>query len=207
MVGGVNPHITSQILLEATTATMSLSFIFLFLLIALFCGRGTSLPIWQSCQILFLTSGSNQYLSSIVSLSFMTSIHILSFSNLTSSPSDTFLDELGTLFWKQHSTCPSGWCLIQIQTVIHHDIVFNCNLALSMIFATLLQYSAFSINSLLSHFSISSFPYPSTVYSLKSMHLLVSQDFIIFFIHPYLFQRNFPISQSGLVQRLELKLL
>lgn len=133
MVGGVNPHITSQILLEATTATMSLSFIFLFLLIALFCGRGTSLPIWQSCQILFLTSGSNQYLSSIVSLSFMTSIHILSFSNLTSSPSDTFLDELGTLFWKQHSTCPSGWCLIQIQTVIHHDIVFNCNLALSMI--------------------------------------------------------------------------
>ncbi len=55
-----------------------------------------------------LLDHSTKRLSSILSLSLMTSNRILSFSNLSSSPSDTFVDELGTLFGKQCFTCPSG---------------------------------------------------------------------------------------------------
>lgn len=46
---------TSRII---TTATISSSFMFFFALMALFRGRSASLPIWQPCQILLLTSGS-----------------------------------------------------------------------------------------------------------------------------------------------------
>lgn len=62
-----------------------------------------------------LLDHSTKRLSYIMSLSLMTSNQILSFSNLSSSPSDTFVDELGTLFGKQCSTCPSGWCHVQIE--------------------------------------------------------------------------------------------
>lgn len=122
---------------------------------------------------------SNKCLSYILSLSLITSNRILSFSDLSSSPSDTFLVELGILFWKtvfhlslQVMSC-SDWCSkfpVTQQTVIHLDLVFNCNLAPFMISATLIQLSELFIVS----FRMTSFSDSSTVYSLKFMDPLVS---------------------------------
>lgn len=154
---------------------------------------------------------SNKCLSYILSLSLITSNRILSFSDLSSSPSDTFLVELGILFWKTvfHLSLQVMSCQIDAPS----SQWLNRQWYILILFSTATLLHSWSLlhlyncqNSSLSHFSMTSFSDSSTVYSLKFMDPLVSQDFTIFFIQPSLSWKNLSISQSGLRLRLGLKL-